>query len=212
MNASACSLYASDSANNENCYYEVIDASAPSCHYIDADFTPPSIDNSAEKALITRNAASYFPGPQLEHRGQLASSDTLRSCVCRSEVRQRIISALLLTVGTLFEEPYAKRVITDILDKVLLSLRRRLGGSEGVVEEIWVLCCWSPPKLWDELNCSLTLGRMIGFGIKMLQLPNQNQNQNQIQCLGLLAPFPTARSSKHSRQECGQKRPGRYPL
>ncbi|SGY11645.1 BQ5605_C096g13095 [Microbotryum silenes-dioicae] len=40
MNASACSLYASDSANNENCYYEVIDASAPSCHYIDADFTP----------------------------------------------------------------------------------------------------------------------------------------------------------------------------
>ncbi|SCZ88285.1 BZ3500_MvSof-1268-A1-R1_Chr2-1g04309 [Microbotryum saponariae] len=137
-------LYASDSANNENCYYEVIDASAPSCHYIDADFTPPSIDNSAEKALITRNAASYFPGPQLEHRGQ----------------RQRIISALLLTVGTPFEEPYAKRVITDILDKVLLSLRRRLGGSEGVVEEIWVLCCWSPPKLWDELNCSLTLGRM----------------------------------------------------
>ncbi|SCZ92658.1 BZ3500_MvSof-1268-A1-R1_Chr5-2g08076 [Microbotryum saponariae] len=149
-----------DSANNENCYYEVIDASAPSCHYIDADFTPPSIDNSAEKALITRNAASYFPGPQLEHRGQLASADTLRSCVCRSEVRQRIISALLLTVGTPFEEPYAKRVITDILDKVLLSLRRRLGGSEGVVEEIWVLCCWSPPKLWDELNCSLTLGRM----------------------------------------------------
>ncbi|SDA01532.1 BZ3500_MvSof-1268-A1-R1_Chr10-1g02760 [Microbotryum saponariae] len=200
--------YNHDSANNENCYYEVIDTSGPSCHYIDADFTPPSIDNSAEKALITRNAASYFPGPQLEHR-----------------------------VGTPFEEPYAKRVITDILDKVLLSLRRRLGGSEGVVEEIWVLCCWSPPKLWDELNCSLTLGRMIklvkmrgnllntschtgryhlndykknvvGFGIKMLQLPNQNQ----IQCLGLLAPFPTARSSKYSRQECGQKRPGRYPL
>ncbi|SGY59926.1 BQ5605_C051g12540 [Microbotryum silenes-dioicae] len=71
-------VYASDSANNELCYYEVIDASAPSCHYIDAEFTRPSIDNSAEKALITRNAASYFPGTY----GQLASSDTLRSCVC----------------------------------------------------------------------------------------------------------------------------------
>ncbi|SGY48567.1 BQ5605_C001g00663 [Microbotryum silenes-dioicae] len=71
-------VYASDSANNELCYYEVIDASAPSCHYIDAEFTRPSIDNSAEKALITRNAASYLPGTY----GQLASSDTLRSCVC----------------------------------------------------------------------------------------------------------------------------------
>ncbi|SGY53469.1 BQ5605_C006g03762 [Microbotryum silenes-dioicae] len=71
-------VYASDSANNELCYYEVIDASAPSCHYIDAEFTRPSIDDSAEKALITRNAASYFPGTY----GQLASSDTLRCCVC----------------------------------------------------------------------------------------------------------------------------------
>ncbi|SGY35923.1 BQ5605_C002g01817 [Microbotryum silenes-dioicae] len=153
-------VYASDSANNELCYYEVIDASAPSCHYIDAEFTRPSIDNSAEKALITRNAASYFPGTygQLPARTpcDLASAgQNCRTTLFPASVlyllfqRQRIISAFILTAGTPFGEPNAKRVITDILDslKVLLSLRRRLGGSEGVVGEIWVLCCCHPQAL-----------------------------------------------------------------
>ncbi|SGY33262.1 BQ5605_C002g01472 [Microbotryum silenes-dioicae] len=139
-------VYASDSANNELCYYEVIDASAPSCHYIDAEFTRPSIDNSAEKALITRNAASYFPGTY----GQNCRTTLFPASVLYLLFqRQRIISAFILTAGTPFGEPNAKRVITDILDslKVLLSLRWRLGGSEGVVGEIWVLCCCHPQAL-----------------------------------------------------------------
>ncbi|KDE02552.1 hypothetical protein MVLG_06887, partial [Microbotryum lychnidis-dioicae p1A1 Lamole] len=102
-------LWASDSAQNENCYYEIIDASLPSCYYIDVEFKRPSIDNPAKMALLTRNAASYFPGAELE------------------DVRQRIIAVLLSTAGTLFEELYAERVLTDLLNKIRVSLRRRLG-------------------------------------------------------------------------------------